>query len=87
MSQLHEFKVNEVKSDLYLKVTISLRAGTRNAKTKRKTAQALGHDFQDTRPWKVRHEGLASAKSQKQKGLKKAAKMAAETMKGDAKKA
>jgi hypothetical protein len=87
MSQLHEFKVNKVGSDLYLKVTISPRAGTRNTRTKRKTAHALGYDFQDTRPWKIRHEGLASAKSQKQKGLKKAAKLAAETMKGDAKKA
>jgi hypothetical protein len=87
MSQLHEFKVKGIGSDLYLKATSSPRAGTRNAKTKRKTAHALGHDFQDTRPWKDRHSDIASTKSQKQKGLKKAAKLAAETMKGDAKKA
>jgi hypothetical protein len=86
MSQLHEFKVRDIKSDLYLQATISPRAGTRS-KTKRKTAQAMGYDFQDTRPWGERHSDIASAKSQKQKGLKKAAKLAAETVKGDAKKA
>jgi hypothetical protein len=85
MSRLHDCIVNKLGSDLYLQVVVSPRAGTRNAKTKRKTAQALGRDFQDTRPWKVRHAGISSAKSQKLKGLKKAAKLAAEAVRGDTK--
>lgn len=78
--------VGERMQELYLKAGSSPRAGTRN-KTKRKTAQVLGHDFRDVRPWKVRNSGIISAKSQKVKGLKKASKLAAETVKGDAKKA
>lgn len=78
--------VGERMQDLYLKAVESPRKGTRN-KTKRKTAKVQGLDFQDVRPWKVRNSGIISAKSQKQKGLKKAAKLAAETMKGDTKKA
>lgn len=71
-------------SELYSKETESPRTGTR-AKTKKKTARVLGHDFQDTRPWKVRNSGIIGAKSQKAKGQSKIKKMISDKSKGDAK--
>lgn len=74
-------------ADLYLKAVDSPRKGMRTTRTKRKTAQASGRDFGDVRPWRVRNQGIASVKSKKIKDLKKAAKVAKETVKGDKKKA
>jgi hypothetical protein len=87
MSRLHESLINgagENMEKLYLKATISPRAGTRT-KTKRKTARAMGTEFVDTRPWRVRNSGIISAKSAKVKQQTKMKKFISEKAKGDTK--
>lgn len=88
MSRLHECLVagsaGQNMQELYLKATVSPRAGTRT-KTKRKTARAMGKDFVDTRPWTVRNSGIISAKSAKVKQQTKMKKYVAEKAKGDTK--
>ena len=72
--------------DLKSRARVSIRAGTRT-KTRKKTALALGKRFCDTRPWKVRHSGVVSSKSQKARDFKKTRKGIREQAKGDTKKA
>lgn len=72
--------------DLKSRSQISPRAGTRT-KTRRKTTLALGQRFCDTRPWRVRHSGIVSSKSQKSREFKKTQKSIREQAKGDSKKA
>ena len=84
MSYLHEMKVafNKGAVPNIRKGTDSARAGTRNTKTRSKTAKALGFLYTITKSWRERSQ-IRSVKSQKAKSVVGQRKVAQKMAVGD----
>ena len=84
MSYLHDMKVafNKGAVPNIRKGTESARAGTRNTKTRSKTAKALGYLYTITAPWRERSQ-IRSAKSHKAKSVVGQKKVAQKMAAGD----
>lgn len=84
MSYLHEMKVafNNGSVPNIRRGTESARAGTRNTKTRSKTAKALGYLYTITDAWRKRSQ-IRSAKSHKSKSVVGQRKVAQKMAEGD----
>lgn len=84
MSRLHQMKKGAIEQP-GVEGYVSKRKGMRHNRILKKTAKALGLNWEPTQGWKTRNQGIASAKAEKAREQKKLASAGKQAAKGDLK--